>query len=194
MSVISAGKSLVIDRGDCIAKIFNTVQNEHDILKEINSKRVIEIVRVEYNPFTIFYKKVIPITRPPSDLKKYITDIALSLIDIHDKGYVHGDVYHKNIGMNDKGHYILFDFEFCKKSTDYYSDIAMFLSDLKRMYRDSHYVTIIQKEMEKFIERKEVTISFLGRKRKRIDTYCNYKIYDFYKVINEISNIEELIT
>ena len=49
------------------------------------------------------------------EAKKYITDIALSLIDIHDKGYVHGDVYHKNIGMNDKGHYILFDFEFCKK-------------------------------------------------------------------------------
>jgi serine/threonine protein kinase len=186
--ILSSGKSLVLldYNQNCVVKTFSFDKgNEHEIVKDIDSKRIIKILNVKYSPYVIHYEIITPITRNINNIQKLVRDIALSLLDIHKKGYAHGDVYNGNIGINNEGDYILFDFEFCKKTNDpydYYRDIEMFLTD----YGHYEYINNLLKTLRnRYIIIEDQMISFLGKERKRTKIYCNYEIYDFINTIKE---------
>ncbi len=72
---------------------------------------------------------------------KMLYDIGSCLQRLHEAGFVHGDPSVDNMGINDKGNFILFDFDFAsritffnKSSLDYYKlkrSLLFYLNELK---------------------------------------------------------------
>lgn len=196
--ILASGKTLVVEHGDSVVKVFNTpIDNEIVALTTIKSDYIIKIRRYTLNPPTIVYNKIRPLKTIDicdiDTLRSQLFDIAQALNDIHSYGYIHGDVAIGNIGIDEQGRYILYDFEFCKKSSsseDRFRDVDMFLDDFIIQYRDfpdcREYLKKVKKMLYRLRKVETVQRKVLGKIVYRDVVEYNYKIGDFISILDSI--------
>lgn len=196
-----SGKTQIIIHHNSVEKIFPfniDIMKEVNAIKTINSKNIIKIVDFDEKKNSISYEKIIPLRKieDQKDFIRQLCHICSALIDIHDAGYIHGDVAIGNIGINKEKKYILYDFETVKKSVsdeDRFKDIYMFMEDFAIQYKNFVQASLIIKDILKKLEDNHTISklikwkSFNGNiKMKKMIFEYKYDVKDFGKILIDV--------
>ena len=203
----SSGKTLVLIYDDIVIKIFPTIQkinDEVEVLLNVRSYYIIKLIGYNLEHNFIIYEKIQDwdeLNENKLSFDKFylkICSVACALYDMHHKGYKHGDVFAGNIGINNKGNFVLYDLESAKKmpseknvteSEEMYWDVLNFLEDcIVRKYNNDQIQTLVKTLLnilrsDKYIETTLVEVISMGKMVKRSLKKYVYEADDFVKLL-----------
>lgn len=202
MELTTSGKTKMFLYPDRVQKIFPITYNidlEVRALETIQSDYIIRMI--SHDEHSVTYERITPLRKIENadydSLFTQLAHISMALFDIHSAGYVHGDVAIGNIGINNKGRYVLYDFETVKMDSSpeaRYKDIAMFLEDFIVQYKSYPDLQAIIKEIYKRLQEKylQITIGvrksvFGKQKETQLFTY-NYEVRGLGEIVISVYN------
>lgn len=195
---ISSSKSIVFVYDKIVIKVEKNTKkyNEIDIYNKFDLENAIVPLlffidfRIPSHLYISVYKKVNTIeieNIDENELKKMIIDTLINIQKLHEKNIKHGDVSIYNIGKDDNGNYLLYDFDDSIITEDTVSDITDFYDNLNAKFKNKfpdilqNFSDIIQANSEKETR----IVKSLGKYKERI---LITKYYE-QEIINKLSYI-----